>query len=173
MNTILPQAHRWPSAKVSPDHGIKGRETCSGLAFACGVGTKCFTHGDEGCVCSGRVSVSGAWGLGAAKRRRPHSPGPCMFPSASRRLQQIRVGFNHFTVAERSRHFQGLTHLTCFRNVPEDEAKCLPEGPFPLLRLWRQFGWSGQMQIPALVTGDTHPAPVWPTATAILETKPW
>lgn len=100
---------------------------------------------------------------------QPTSPG--LRCSAPRCLQQIRVCFNPLAVTERSRHFQGLTHLTCFRNVPGDETNCIPEGPFPLLPLWGQFGWLGQMQIPALVAGDTQPAPTWAMAVAILETK--
>lgn len=68
--------------------------------------------------------------------RCPPSPGLCMFPSASRRLQQIRVCFNHFAVTERSRHFQGLTHLTYFRNVPGDETNCIP-APLKAIQMMR------------------------------------
>lgn len=157
VNAILPQAHHWPRAKISPEHGTQWGRRAQGwhlpVAWALSVSAI-----QEGCACSGHVSISGAWGLGTAK-----SAVPTLTCVASRCLQQIHVCFNHFAVTERSRHFQGLTHLTCFRNVPGDEMSCIPEGPFPLLPLWRQLGWFSQMQIAALVTGATsqHPCGQW------------
>lgn len=170
VNTILPRAHPWPTAKISPERGTQWGRCAQGWHLPV-VWALSVSAIQEGCVCFGHVSISGARGLGTVKWEVPTLIWAVCAPLCLWRLQQIRVCFNHFAATERSRHFQGLTHLTCFRNVPGDEANCIPEGLFPLLPPRRHLAWFSQMQIPVPVTGATQPAPVWAMAAATPETK--
>lgn len=134
MNVSLPCAHRRPSAKNSFELGIHPG-TC---ARGC-MGTECFPHRDKGCIRSGHISISGAWGLQNSENRGNRTYLGCVCSPLTSNAYSVdsSVCFNHFPVTERRRYFQGLTHLTCFRNVPQDEMNCIPEGlsfPSPFLK---------------------------------------
>lgn len=148
---LIPDPEQKSALSVAPSEGDVLR---AGICLWCGQSVSAI---QEGCVCSGHVSISGARGLGTVKWEVLTLTWAVCAPLCLQRLQQIRVCFNHFAATERSRHFQGLTHLTCFRNVPGDEAHCIPEGLFPLLPPRRHLGWFSQMQIPAL-DDRCHPA---------------
>lgn len=166
VNMSPPRAHPCPIVKIGFDHGTRSGRHAQGwrlpVAWALSVS---LTRAKA-------VFVLKSWCLGTLNSE---NGGKCTYlgcacsPLTSDAYSvDSYVCFHHFTARERSRHFQGLTHLTCFRNMPHDETNGIPEGLFCLLHLWRQFRWSGQMQVPALVTVGTHPGPMWSVVTAIL-----